>query len=35
MSLARFFTNIGLAYKLHKLRVPADPAAAVERFCKR
>jgi arabinofuranosyltransferase len=33
LTLSRFLENIRLSYKLHKLRVPADPAEAVARFC--
>jgi arabinofuranosyltransferase len=34
MGWRRFWQNIGLAFKLHRIRVPADPDEAVRRFCK-
>jgi arabinofuranosyltransferase len=33
MSLARFFTNLKLAFTLHHLRIPADPARAQRDLC--
>jgi hypothetical protein len=33
LTLTRFFKNLGLAFTLHRVRVPADPEAAVKRFC--
>jgi arabinofuranosyltransferase len=34
LTFGRFFKNVGLALQFHRLRVPADPQAAVDRFCK-
>jgi arabinofuranosyltransferase len=33
MTMTRFFKNVRLAFVLHRVRVPADPQVAVERFC--
>ena len=33
LSLSRFFANVRAAWPLHRLRIPADPAAARDRFC--
>jgi hypothetical protein len=30
---SRFFANIAAAWHFHRLRVPADPAAAARQFC--
>ena len=30
---SRFLSNVGAAWTLHRLRIPADPAAARDRFC--
>ena len=32
---SRFLANIGVAWSLHRLRIPAEPAAAARRFCMR
>lgn len=34
LTVGRFVKNLGLAFKLHSVRVPTDPNLAVERFCK-
>ncbi len=33
LTLSRFLSNVRAAWTLHRLRIPADPAAARERFC--
>lgn len=35
LSWQRFWKNVRLSFKLHGLRVPADPGEAVSRFCRR
>jgi arabinofuranosyltransferase len=30
---SRFFANMAAAWRFHRMRVPADPAAAVRQFC--
>ena len=35
LTLSRFFANLGAAWSFHRLRIPADPAAAALRFCTR
>jgi arabinofuranosyltransferase len=33
LTLERFVANIPLAFKLHRLRIPADPELAIRQFC--
>jgi arabinofuranosyltransferase len=33
LTLSRFLQNITLAFPLHRLRLPADPQVAIDRFC--